>query len=81
MGCTVPAQAGLVVVSRRAEALAEDCAHAAILVSAAAADCKGPRLILDGARAARDQGYAISFTPELRVESVREWRGERPWVR
>jgi competence protein ComEC len=81
MGCTVPAQAGLVVVSRRAEALAEDCAHAAILVSAAAADCKGPRLILDSVRAARDQGYAISFTPELRVESVREWRGERPWVR
>ena len=80
MGCAVPAQAGLVVVSRRAEALAEDCSRAVILVSAAATDCQGPRLILAGVRAARDQGYALTFTPELRAQSVREWRGERPWV-
>jgi len=69
-----------VVLSRRPEALAEDCARAAILVSTTATSCKGPRLVLDGARAARDQGYALNFTPELRVETVRAWRGERPWV-
>jgi competence protein ComEC len=81
LGCAVPAQIGQVVVSRRAEALAEDCSRAVLLVSVANTDCKGPRLILDGARAVRDQGYALTFTPELRVESVREWRGARPWVR
>jgi competence protein ComEC len=81
LGCTVMAQAGLVVLSRRPEGLAEDCARAAILISVAQVNCTGPRLILDGARAAREQGYALHFAPELRVESVREWRGERPWVR
>jgi competence protein ComEC len=81
LGCVVTTQGGLVALSRRPEALAEDCARAAILVSTAATSCKGPRLILDAARAMRDQGYALRFTPELRVQSVRAWRGERPWVK
>jgi len=79
-GCAVTTQAGLVVLSRRAEGLAEDCARAAILVSATPVSCKGPRLVMDGAGAAHDQGYAIRFTPALQVETVRGWRGERPWV-
>jgi competence protein ComEC len=79
-GCAVDTQAGLVVVSRRPEGLAEDCARAAILVSAASARCAGPKLVMDGARAAHDQGYAIRFMPELNIETVREWRGERPWT-
>ncbi len=78
-GCVMPTSLGLVVLSRRPEGLAVDCSRAAILVSAAAANCNGPRFIADGSRAARDQGYALWFTPELKVESVREWRGNRPW--
>jgi competence protein ComEC len=80
LGCAVRTPAGLTALSRRPESLVEDCAHAAILVSVAAVSCRGPRFIADGPRTAHDQGYALWFTPELRVESVREWRGERPWV-
>jgi competence protein ComEC len=80
LGCAVTSQAGLVVLSRRAEALAEDCGHAAILVSAAPAACREPKLVLDAKRAAHDQGTALRLTPELRAESVRDWRGDRPWV-
>jgi hypothetical protein len=77
----MPGAAGPVMLSRDPEGLREDCARAAILVSAVPVDCKGPRFIADGPRAARDQGYALWFTPSLTVESVRAWRGERPWVR
>ena len=80
-GCVVTTPAGLAVLSRRPEALAEDCARAVLLVSTSAANCIGPRLILDGANAARDQGYALRFMPTLDVQTVRDWRGERPWVR
>ena len=77
----MPGAAGLVVLARRPDGLHEDCARAAILVSTMATNCKGPRFVTDGPRAARDQGYAIWFTPDLKVESVRAWRGKRPWVR
>lgn len=81
LGCVMPGAAGPVMLSRNPEGLREDCARAAILVSAVPVDCKGPRFIADGPRAARDQGYALRFTPSLTVESVRAWRRERPWVR
>jgi len=81
LGCVMPSAAGPVVLSRGSEGLAEDCRRAAILISAASADCKGPRFIADGPHAARDQGYALWFTPKVKVESVRQWRGERPWVK
>jgi len=78
LGCLVQTQAGLLVLSRRAEGLTEDCARATILVSSASAPCKGPKLVIDGARAAHTQGAAIWLTP-LRIQTVRGWRGERPW--
>jgi competence protein ComEC len=81
LGCVIGTQAGLLVLSRRPESLAEDCARAAILVSVASAACKGPKLVIDGAKAAHDQGYAIRLTPELKIETVRGWRGMRPWVK
>ena len=80
LGCVMPGAAGPVVLSRKPESLVDDCARAAILVSAVAVDCKGPRFIADGPRTARDQGYALWFTPTLKIESVHEWRGNRPWV-
>ena len=80
LGCVMPGAAGPVVLSRKPESLAEDCARAVILVSAAVVACKGPRFIADGPHAARDQGYALWFTPKLKIESVRAWRGKRPWV-
>ncbi len=78
-GCAVSTQAGLLVLSRRAEGMDEDCARATILISAASVPCMGPRLVLDGAWAAQTQGAAIWLAP-LRTQTVRDWRGERPWV-
>ena len=80
LGCVMSSAAGPVVLARRPDGLHEDCARAAILVSAVAVDCKGPHFVADSPRAVRDQGYAIWFTPSLKVQSVREWRGDRPWV-
>ena len=80
LGCVVPGAVGPVVLATRPEGLHDDCARAVLLVSVVAVDCKGPRFIADGPRAARDQGYALWFTPSLKIEGVREWRGERPWV-
>jgi hypothetical protein len=76
----VKSAVGLVVLARRPEGLQDDCARAVILVSVAAVNCKGPRFVTDGPRAARDQGTALWFTPTLEIESVRAWRGDRPWV-
>jgi competence protein ComEC len=81
LGCVVESAAGLVVLARRPEELQDDCARAAILVSAVTVACKGPRFVTDGPRAARDQGTALWFTPTLKIESVRAWRGDRPWVK
>ena len=78
--CVMQTPAGQVVLSREPQGPAQDCTRAAILVSAATADCKGPHFVADGPRGARDQGYAIWFTPKLKIESVRQWRGDRPWV-
>jgi hypothetical protein len=80
LGCVMASPAGPVVLSRKPESLAEDCRRAAILVSTAAMECAGPRLVIDGPRAAHDQGDALWLTPSLKIESVRAWRGERPWV-
>jgi competence protein ComEC len=79
LGCVLRARDVLIVGARRPEALAEDCARARLLVSAIAGRCAGPRVMLDAATAARDGGYAITL-PSLKVRSVREWRGKRPWV-
>jgi hypothetical protein len=79
LGCVVPTPLGPAVLARRPESLHEDCVRAVLLVSVAAAECKGPRFVADGPRAKRDQGYALWFTPSLKIESVRDWRGRRPW--
>jgi competence protein ComEC len=80
IGCVVPTAAGPLVLAHRPDGLHDDCARAAILVSAVPMDCKQARFVADGPRAKRDQGYAIWFRPELKIESVRSWRGMRPWV-
>ena len=78
LGCVL--HRGVVIaVSRRPEALEEDCMHAHILVSAVDADCGLPGLVIDRRAAANGEGWAISLSP-LHAQSVREWRGARPWV-
>jgi competence protein ComEC len=80
LGCVVPTAMGPLVLARGPDGLHDDCARAAILVSAVAVTCQGPRFVTDATRARRDQGYALWFAPSFRIESVRQWRGTRPWV-
>jgi competence protein ComEC len=79
VGC-VFRRGGVVALSLRPEALAEDCARARVLVSAVAADCKGPAVLIDRDRALAGQGWQVTLTPAPSAQSVRAWRGERPWV-
>jgi hypothetical protein len=68
----------LIAMPFRLEAVAEDCAHAAILISAVPVPkCSGPKLVLDSRTIAQGGGYAISNGEAL---SVRQSRGDRPWV-
>jgi competence protein ComEC len=80
VGCVVKGKV-LIAVSLRPEALGEDCARAQVLVSAAqATNCKGPAVMIDQKAAAEGEGWAITLSPTPKAESVRQVRGERPWV-
>jgi competence protein ComEC len=81
-GCIAKARGGtLVAVPSRIDALAEDCARAAIVVSAVPARqfCKGPALVIDRVDVARNGPYAVWLGPPMRVETVEGERGSRPW--
>ncbi len=68
----------LIAMPFRMEAVAEDCAHAAIILSAVPVEnCPGPKLVLDSRAIALGGGYAITDGVAL---SVRQSRGDRPWV-
>lgn len=80
VGCVVKGRA-LIAVSFKPEALDEDCVREAVVISAAqAASCKGPAVVIDQKKAAEGQGRRIMLSPTPKAESVREYRGERPWV-
>jgi competence protein ComEC len=81
-GCVVSRDGRRVALVRRAEALAEDCGVADLAVSLVPyARCpRGPAL--DRLDLLRGQGVALSLAPGgVRAVTVRERRGERPWVR
>ena len=64
----------------RIDALAEDCATAAIVVSAVPArSCAGPKLVIDKLSVTRAGGYAVWLGPTLKIETVEGERGQRPW--
>jgi competence protein ComEC len=77
LSCVVESPDGLIAMPSHAEALDEDCARAAILIaSVPVAHCSGPRLVLDSNAIAQGEGYAIR---DGKAQSVRDWRGKRPW--
>ncbi|HWA30464.1 MAG TPA: ComEC/Rec2 family competence protein [Rhizomicrobium sp.] len=81
-GCVAHAPDGmLIAASARPTALAEDCSSADIVVSAVPTRglCSGPKLVIDRFDVARNGAYAVWFGAKLRVESVRDIRGDRPW--
>jgi competence protein ComEC len=79
VGCVVMKGKLLIAASLRPEALLEDCARAQVLVSMAAANnCKGPAVVID--QNAAGQGWRVTLSSPPTVTSVRDYRGDRPWV-
>lgn len=82
LGCIAKTVSGLTIADiSRIDALAEDCASAAIVVSAVPTrhKCQGPQLVIDRFDVARNNGYAVWLGPPLRSETVEQDRGSRPW--
>jgi competence protein ComEC len=82
-GCIATMKDGTrIAATARVDALEEDCAGAAIVVSAVPAErnCFGPRLVIDRFDVAREGGYAVWLGAAMRVETVEGERGRRPWA-
>jgi competence protein ComEC len=82
-GCIATMKDGTrVAATLRIDALEEDCANAAIVVSAVPAGrhCTAPRLVIDRFDVAREGGYAVWLGAMPRVETVEGERGRRPWA-
>jgi len=80
LGCIVK-ESVLIAASLKPEALDEDCVRAKVVViPATAADCKGPAVVIDRKAAEDGGGWRITLSPAPMAVSVRELRGERPWV-
>lgn len=81
-GCIAKGRDGtLIATPTRIDALAEDCAAAAIVISAVPVprSCTGPKLVIDKFSVARAGGYAIWLGATLKIETVEGERGQRPW--
>lgn len=77
-GCVVT-RGVMIAAGLRPEALAEDCLRAAVVINASAVGCNGPKVMIDQMAAEDGQGWRINLS-SLTAQSVRGWRGERPWV-
>ncbi len=82
LGCIAHLLGFVVAVDTRAEALAEDCVKAAVVISAVSAHrfCNGPKLVIDHRDTAREGAHAVWLGNNIRVENVEDQRGLRPWT-
>ncbi len=80
MGCVVMRGGVVIAAGVRPEALADDCVRAAVLVSAVDAACTGPVVVIGRAQAAAGEGWRVTLDSPPHADSVRAWRGNRPWV-
>jgi competence protein ComEC len=81
-GCLYRASGRVVALELSPAALGEDCARADLLVTPVLArgECPGKPAI-DRFDTWRNGSYAIWLgADDMTIESVRDWRGERPWV-
>jgi competence protein ComEC len=73
----------LIALPRDEAALPEDCARADVVVSAVPVRgrCSAARVIVDRFDLWRHGGHALYFESggHVRIETVAEWRGVRPW--
>ncbi len=82
LGCLYRARGRTVALIRDGAALAEDCRGADLVVSPVAAHriCRGP-LVIDRIDTWKKGGHAIWLDEDgIRIETVNEWRGKRPWA-
>jgi competence protein ComEC len=79
-GC-VAREKAVIAMSVHAEALEQDCLRAVVVISAAqAARCDGPAVVIDQTAALAGQGWRVTLSPRPLATSVRQSRGDRPWV-
>jgi len=86
LGCLYRRRGQSVALVRDGRALIDDCAAASVVVSTEpirrAQNCVGPRAVIDRFDLWRAGGHAVWLSREgVRVESVAQRRGRRPWVR
>ena len=80
-GCIYRVRGREVALVRDGTALSEDCGEADLVVSPVAAHraCRGPAVI-DRIDTWRKGGHAVWLDASgIRIETVRDWQGERPW--
>jgi competence protein ComEC len=83
LGCIFRTAGRSVALIRRAEALAEDCGAAELVVSPVPVPrrCRARTRVIDRFDLWRAGAHAMWLTPDgIRVESTDAWRGRRPWV-
>jgi competence protein ComEC len=84
LGCILRAKKHLVALVSRPQGLAEDCWIANVVVSMVAVrgSCPTAKTVIDKFDLWRDGGHALWLLDngQVRVESVNEERGRRPWV-
>lgn len=75
-------QAAPVALVYAPQFLAADCMHASVVISAVPAfgRCQGPALVIDRFDLWRGGAHAI-WLDDLRVDTVAEYQGRRPWSR
>jgi competence protein ComEC len=80
-GCVTRVNGMLLAAPSRPDALAEDCATAAVVISRipTRGACTGPKLVIDRFDVARNGAYAIWLGRTIETRSVRNERGDRPW--
>ena len=81
-GCIARGANGTMIAAvRREDALSQDCANAAIVVSAfpLRGRCSGPKLVIDRFDVARNGAYAVWLGTPIRIETAQGARGTRPW--
>ncbi|CAO3420614.1 ComEC/Rec2 family competence protein [Azospirillum doebereinerae] len=81
LGCFYQSGRRRIALLRLPDALDEDCGAAEIVIASfPARGCRAP-LVIDRWRLRRDGAHALYVEPDgIRVESVRDGRGDRPWT-
>ncbi|MGH7125251.1 MAG: ComEC/Rec2 family competence protein, partial [Stellaceae bacterium] len=81
-GCVYKANSRVVALERSGTALAEDCTQADLVVTSVPnrGECR-IKPVIDRYDTWRNGSYAVWLGADgITIESVRDWRGERPWV-